>query len=404
MTRSERRYYLLCGSYNLAQFFIAPIYPLFLVGRGLDLFQTNAVLATYGITVVLFEVPTGALADVAGRRLTFVLGCLIRAGAYALYTLSRGFGDCVVAEFVDAIGTTFVSGALDAWMVDSARAEGDVRPLDRVFARSAVVVRMLMIAGGLASGYLAETSMLIPWLVAAGLFVATGLAGAILMREGDGARAPIRGAGAIGRTARDGVAIVRRSPVLLLLCTLSLASAFAALPFVMLWPQRLRVLGVEHLRFMGWMVAGGNVAALLGSAVLPRLLRTARRESVLCLATLWRAAMLGVLASATALAPAMAGVLLQEIGLGLSDPVLIAWTNEHVGAAQRATVLSIRSTFVLLGASAGLVSIGLVAQTLGMPAAFTVSAVLFALVAPGFLLLGRTARGRRVAVVPLEAL
>src|SRR6266478_6468641 len=163
MTRSERRYYLLCGSYNLAQFFIAPIYPLFLLGRGLDLFQTNSVLATYGITVVLFEVPTGALADVAGRRLAFVLGCLVRAGAYALYTLARGFGDCVVAEFVDAIGTTFVSGAFDAWMVDGARAEGDDRPLDRVFARSAVIGRILMIGGGLASGYLAETSMLIPW-------------------------------------------------------------------------------------------------------------------------------------------------------------------------------------------------------------------------------------------------
>ena len=120
-------------------------------------------LATYGITVVLFEVPTGALADVAGRRVAFVLGCLVRAVAYALYTLARSFGDCLVAEFVDAIGTTFVSGALDAWMVDGARAEGHAGPMDRVFARSAVIGRMLMIAGGLTSGYLAETSMLIPW-------------------------------------------------------------------------------------------------------------------------------------------------------------------------------------------------------------------------------------------------
>ena len=59
----------------------APIYPLFLLGRGLDLFQMNAVLATYGITVVLFEVPTGALADVVGCRISFVVGCLVRTGA-----------------------------------------------------------------------------------------------------------------------------------------------------------------------------------------------------------------------------------------------------------------------------------------------------------------------------------
>src|ERR1051325_9048532 len=222
MTRSERRYYLLSGSYNLAQFSIAPIYPLFLLGRGLDLFQMNAVLATYGITVVLFEVPTGALADVVGRRISFVVGCLVRTGAYALYTLARGFGDCLVAEFLDAIGSSLVSGALDAWMVDGARAEGDDRPLDRVFARSAVIARTLMIAGGLAAGYLAETSMLIPWLVAAGLFAATALGGMVLMRDGVIARRPIHGPGAIGRTAREGLAIVRRSPVLLLLCVLAL--------------------------------------------------------------------------------------------------------------------------------------------------------------------------------------
>jgi len=403
MTRSERRYYLLSGVYNLAQFFIAPIYPLFLLSRGLDLFQMNAVLATYGITIVLFDVPTGAIADVAGRRIAFVLGCLIRAGAYALYTLARGFGDCVVAEFVDAIGTTFVTGALDAWMVDGAHAEGDDRPMDRIFARSAVIARMLMIGGGLAAGYLAETSMLIPWLVAAGLFVATALGGGLLMRDGTVPARPVRGIGAIGRTASQGLVIVRRSPVLMLLCVLTLAGAFAAFPLFMLWPPRLKALGLEHLRYMGWIVAGGNLAALVGSAVLPRLLRSARREAVLCAASLWRATMVGLLAAATGLGPAMAGVVLGEIGSGLTDPIVVAWTNEHVGAAQRATVLSIRSTFMTLGASAGLVSIGLVARAFGLPAALTVSAALFAVVAPGFLLLGRTARRRAGGVLPLEA-
>jgi MFS family permease len=402
MTRSERSYYLLSGSYNLAQFFIAPIYPLFLLSRGLDLFQINAVLATYGVTVVLFEVPTGAIADVFGRRFSFVLGCAIRTGAYLLYTRVQDFQDCVVAEFLDAIGTTMVSGALDAWAVDGVRAEGDHRPMDGLFSRAAVIARSLMIAGGLAGGYLAEVGFTLPWIVAAALFAVSGVAGAVLMGETRTLPAAETERPSIRRTVVDGLSIVRASPVLLLLCGLALVSAFAAFPIHMLWQPRVVALGGDQLRLMGWIVALLNVTSLVGSALLPRLLRRFRREAILCGAMLWRSAMVAVLAAASTLGPAVGGLLLQEIAFGLSDPVTAAWTNEHVAAAQRATVLSVRSTVVLFGASVGLLSIGLVARTFGMPAAFGVSAALFALGAPGFLVLGRVA-GRRAAagVVPL---
>ena len=99
-----------------------------------------------------------------------------------------------------------------------------------------------------------------------------------------------------------------------------------------------------------------------------------------------------MLAGATGLVPALAGVLLQEIAFGLSDPVQIAWTNEHVAAAERATVLSVRSMSYTLGGSAGLLAIGLLARAQGIPAAFAASAVLFALTVPGLLVLGRAAR------------
>src|SRR5438552_726240 len=90
MTRTERTFYLLFGSYSLAQFFLAPVYPLFLLSRGLDLLEINLILAIYLITVFVFEVPTGALADTAGRRFSFVLGCATRTAAFVLYSLALG--------------------------------------------------------------------------------------------------------------------------------------------------------------------------------------------------------------------------------------------------------------------------------------------------------------------------
>lgn len=392
MTRSERTYYLVAGCYAFAGFFIAPIYPLFLLSRGLDLFQINAVLAVYLISVFLFEVPTGAVADLFGRKVSFLLSCAVRLGAYTLYTRSDGFADCVVAEFIDAVGTTLASGALEAWVVDEMRAEGDDRPTDAMFARTHVISRTMMVVGGVAAGYLAAWGgMVVPWLVAAAGFGVTGVLGAVLMRETH--QPPgLRGSRAFGRTMFDGVRAVRAAPVLLVICLISLAVSFAAMPVYMLWQPRMETLAGADLRLMGWIWALLCVAALAGSALVPALLRWFERHTVLCVATLWRAATLAVAAAATTIQPALAGLFLQEISSGLTDPVLMAWANEHVRAEQRATVLSVRSTFWTLGGAAGLVVIGLIARTFGVPMAWYVAAAVIGLAAPGYLLLGRVAR------------
>ena len=53
-------------------------YPMFLLSRGLDLFQINVILAIFLISTFVFEVPTGAVADVYGRKISFLLSCAIR--------------------------------------------------------------------------------------------------------------------------------------------------------------------------------------------------------------------------------------------------------------------------------------------------------------------------------------
>jgi MFS family permease len=164
------------------------------------------------------------------------------------------------------------------------------------------------------------------------------------------------------------------------------------MPVYLLWQPRMEALAGADLRVMGWIWALLCVAALTGSAIVPGLLRRFERHTVLCMATIWRAAMLAVAAAATTIQPALAGLFLQEISFGLTDPVLTAWANEHVRAEQRATVLSVRSTFWTFGGATGLVVIGLIARRFGVPVAWFVSAAVIALAAPGYLVLGRVAR------------
>src|SRR5436309_9392729 len=213
MTRTERIFYLLFGGYSLAQFFLAPVYPLFLLSRGLDLLQINLILAIYLITIFVFEVRWRTPPDA---------GCATRTAAFVLYSRARGFADCAPYEFLDAVGTTLVSGALEAWAVDGVQAEGDGRRIEGLFARANVIGRTFLMVGAVGCGYLAERDLRYPWLASAAMFAATGAGGALLMRETRHASRASRAHRSVGQTAADGLGLVRRSPVLLLLCTLSL--------------------------------------------------------------------------------------------------------------------------------------------------------------------------------------
>ncbi len=393
MTRTERTYYVVWSSYNFSWSFLAPVYPLYLLSRGLDLFEINCVLAVYLITSFVFEVPTGALADLAGRKTSFLLSCVIRMGAFALYFFAHGFVDCVIAEGIDAVGTTLASGALDAWAVDSIRAEGGGQATDRFFTRAQMIARSVMIFSGLAGGYIAQRNIAMPWLVAAAGFAVTGVVAAIFMREYPVLAAPgARRERSLLRTVREGLATVRRTPVLLLLCVLTLAVAFGTMPVNMTWQPRMQALTGEGTWLMGWIWALVNVATIAGGALIPRLLGQYRREHVLMVVTVLRGGMLAVAGLVTTFVPALMGILMMEIGFGLSEPVLQAWMNEHIEPEQRATVLSVRAMCFTLGGGTGLVCIGLVARDWGIPAAWVISATILALTAPGFLILGRHAQ------------
>lgn len=400
MTRTERTYYLVVALWNLPGWFMHPVYPMFLLSRGLDLFEISAILAIFQISVFLFEVPTGAIADLYGRKVSFLLSCLVRMAAFLLYSVAPGFLACAIAEVIDAIGLTLASGALDAWAVDGVRAEGDRRPVDRMFARGQAILRAVMVVGGVVCGYLADRfGLALPWLVAAAFFACAFAVGWLCMYDDRvERRALVRvSQRSLAATVSSGLIAVRNHAVLRMLCLLSLLTASAMMPVVMLWPPRLEDLAGTGYWVLGWVWALLNVAAVGGALLVPVLLRRLRREWVLVALAVWPAIFLAAAALATSLGPVLWTLLLYEVAQAARQPVVSAWLNEHIGPELRVTVLSVQGMSFMLGGALGLVAGGLVANRFGIPSAWLVSAALFALIAPANLVLGRIARREELA-------
>src|SRR5215470_16808256 len=175
-----RRYYGVWLVYALAGGFLAGVYPLFLRSRGLNQFEINSVLAMYFAVTFLLDVPTGAFADAIGRRLAFVLGCALRCLAFAVYFLSHTYVLFLVAETIDAIGTTFCNGAVDAWGVDALDEAGFEGTKDRLFSRVSQLSSLGFMATALIGAFVGQVDIAWLWLLGAGGFVVSGLCGMLL--------------------------------------------------------------------------------------------------------------------------------------------------------------------------------------------------------------------------------
>jgi MFS family permease len=408
-SRHIQRVYLgLLLLHTLAASLIWGINTLFLLDAGLSNGQAFAANAFFTAGLVVFEVPTGVIADVRGRRFSYLLGTLTLTLATVLYLwmwrIHAGFWLWAVASALLGLGFTFFSGAVQAWLVDALKATGYHGQLDSVFARGEIVEGVAMLFGSVVGGYLAqETNLGVPYVVRAVVLGLTFVLALVLMR--DVGFTPNRGGGLVQemtRVLRGALAYgLRNPPVRPVMLANIFTDGVSMYAFYAMQPYLLQLYGEPTAYGIAGLAAAVVGGAQIGGGILvPHLGRVFRlRTSVLLVAVVLSTAILaaiGLLAHFW-----MAIVLLVVWGLLFSTimPVRQAYVNALIPSEQRATVLSFDS---LTGSSGGVAIqpvLGRVADAWGYPASYLCSAAVQALAVP-FLFV---ARRQKAASDPLAA-
>src|SRR3990167_6018439 len=163
-------YLLLILGNTLAASFIWGINTIFLLDAGLSNFQAFAANAFFTAGMVIFEVPTGIVADTYGRRVSYLLGALTLMASTLMYLfmwqIHGPFWGWAASSVLLGLGFTFFSGALEAWLVDALHATNYKGSLEAVFAKGQIVGGAAMITGSLLGGVIAQmTSLGVPYIL-----------------------------------------------------------------------------------------------------------------------------------------------------------------------------------------------------------------------------------------------
>jgi len=174
-SRIIRTYFAITGLFNLAMSLIWGIDTLFKMGAGLDIQQVLLTNAAFTLGSMIFEIPTGVVADTLGRRVSLLLCLVTLFTTTLLYVASAwrgwGFWAFVWVSVFLGLGFTFYTGAVDAWLVDALKATGYTEPLEPVFAKGQMFFGAGMLVGTIGGGLLGQIHLYIPYVVRAAIVV-----------------------------------------------------------------------------------------------------------------------------------------------------------------------------------------------------------------------------------------
>lgn len=166
-----RRYYLYQATATFGFFW--PVFTIFLLDRGLSFTEITLLNSLSAAFVVVGEVPTGYVGDRVGRRNSLVVGSLLYSASILGFVVADSFPEFVVLWVLWSFGTTFQSGADDAWLYDVLVERGDEDRYTRVRGRGGAVNMWVNAGTMLAAGVLYAVDPTLPFL-AGGALAALG--------------------------------------------------------------------------------------------------------------------------------------------------------------------------------------------------------------------------------------
>jgi MFS family permease len=98
---------------------IIPVIVPFFATKGLSLADVFILQSAFALSVVVFEVPSGYLADVIGRRNALILGSLFHGIGFTLLCFVDSFAGLVVFEVIVGLGISLWSGSDLSLLYDS---------------------------------------------------------------------------------------------------------------------------------------------------------------------------------------------------------------------------------------------------------------------------------------------
>jgi DHA3 family tetracycline resistance protein-like MFS transporter len=352
---------------------ILPVYVLYFRHYQVNLFQIALLAAVFEASILIFEMPTGLVADIYGRRISIILSAflsLFSGLAFVFFPFLAGF---IMAEIIGGMGETLRSGALEAWLVDSLKHEGREDKVKSAFAGGTKFKTAGNLLGLILGGYLASLSMNLVWVPFTVVFLILSVILLLMMKEEYEIPKDIskKIASRLSETIKGSMQVIKSQRLILALVLLSLFSEFSFETISQYWQVHFDENLLVPTPYFGWILAAASVLTILLIDKVTAL-SDKFRSGVFPLIILEALFLLSLLFIALTVSPLLAilfFILLQAF-VSFKEPIFLDIYNKRIPSSQRATLLSFQSLVGSTGEVLAGLCIGVIALKFGLRVTF----------------------------------
>ncbi len=348
-------------------------------------------LALLGIALesatLLFEIPTGVIADVYSRKWSIVVGYIIWGIGFIIQGVFQSFYIVLLSQLIWGIGFTFVSGAPEAWLVDEL-GEEEALPL---FVRGAQIGQVFSILGIISATVIGTIDTALPIIVGGFGTLILAVILAIMMPE-NGFQ-PIKREQSSRHNMFDtffeGVREVRRVPVLRSVIWIGIIIGISAGGFDALYPRHIvenyQIPLVKPVIWFG-ILAGGVMLLTIPSLEIAK--RYLAKNPTVPVSSLLSIFALGTVIGNLIFARTgnfygmIVAFWLSQTLRNATKPLFMAWINRHTSSGVRATVISMYWQSNAFGQILGTPILGVIGSLSSIRTALTLSAIALLPVVP----------------------
>jgi MFS family permease len=211
MKKDIYKYYAFLALHNLL--FFLPVAIIYFKDMGLSMTEVFVLFAASGVGFVVFEVPTGAIADYFGKKISVLAGLLTMFLSCTAFFLSTNFIMFLISFLLWALGSTMISGAGVALLYDILDTYNQTGAFKKIRANTKIVSLVSLSVAGILGGVIASYSLRMTYLASAIAFLLCFLVFlSISHKEKDGNEK-----GSYTKIIKESFSIIRTTKIILIL-------------------------------------------------------------------------------------------------------------------------------------------------------------------------------------------
>lgn len=337
--------------------------------------QLILVGTTLELACFIFEIPTGIVADVYSRKLSIVIGGVLTGVGFILEGSISSFVFVLVAQIVWGLGSTFISGSLEAWIAE----EEKNKDLDEIYIKGAQAGQIGAFIGIVLSTVIANFSVRLPIIVSGVLFIILALFLWLYMPENNfkpSAPGDLNTFKKMVYTFKSGLKIVKSKSIIMILLAVTLFYGLSSEGYDRLsnahFLQDTTLPKLGNLSSVTWFGIFGILGMILSFIVMHFMAKNLKNEDnrkngklLLCINILYISSML-IFALTRNFSLMLIAYLATNTFRIINEPIFSAWLNGHIDDNSRATVLSINGQMNSLGQILGGPIIGIIATNISV--------------------------------------